>query len=782
MSEKLGIGASLLRKEDQRYLLGRGQFTSDLNIPGTWEIAFVRSEMAHARIVSIEAPDTSVGYFFVASDFDTLKDIRSVPEVPGFRPSLYPNIARDTVRFVGEIIAICVAPTRGEAEDMAQSCRVKYDELPAVVDAVDALAPNAVLLHEAWEKNAFIEHEVLAGDIDAVANSAPIVIEREFRMNRHSGVPMEGRAVLSYWDDRLDELVVYSSTQFPHQIRAGIAQHLQIEERQVHVIAPDVGGGFGIKNILYPEEILVAALGIKLDFPVRWTEDRREHFVSAIHAREHLHRVKAYADNDGKLLGVDVEVFVDAGAYSHWPNSPFMETGMVAKNIPGPYQLKNYRARTHTVATNKTPIGPYRGVSRPAACFTIERIIDEIAIAVNREPYQVRMENMVPPDQMPYRTVTDLLYDSGDYPESVRRAKDLIDFDGIRVRQQAGPEDGRYIGIGFASFTEQTAHGCGEWVTRGTHVIPGFESATARLMTDGTLIVFTGIQSHGQGLETTLAQVAHHELGIDPANVSIRHGDTSLSPFGMGTFASRSMVMAGGAVANACREIKEKMAKIAAHMLQCPIDQVIFEGGEIKGGKGSVTFKEIGHAAYLRQDGLPPETDPMVEAVATYEPSIATGVFCYATQVAVVAVRPETGKVEILDYAVVEDAGTIVNPMIVDGQIVGGIAQGIGTALYEEIPYSDDGQPLATTFADYLMPGAVEVPDIKIGHMCTPAAFTEYGMKGMGEGGAISPPAAIANAIRDALKPLGAELNETPMTPRRIVAAVARAKAGRDGK
>ncbi|WP_170565496.1 xanthine dehydrogenase family protein molybdopterin-binding subunit [Ruegeria atlantica] len=773
MSKNLGVGASLLRKEDKRHLAGRGEFTSDLDIPGTWEVAFVRSPIAHGKILEIEAPAGFSGHFFTHDDFPDIKPIRSIPETPGFRPSSYHCFAKDKVRFVGEVVAVCVAPTRGEAEDMAQACFVEYEELPAVVDSLQALEPDTVLLHDDWEKNSFIETSLDVGDIDAVSASAPIVIEREFRMNRHSGVPMEGRAVLTYWDHRLDELVVYSSTQFPHQIRAGLAQHLDIQERQMHVIAPDVGGGFGIKNILYPEEIILSALGMKLDHPVRWVEDRREHFVSAIHAREHLHRIKAYADREGRILGVDADVYVDAGAYSHWPNSPFMETGMVMKNIPGPYDFRNYRARSHTVATNKPPIGPYRGVSRPAACFTIERIIDEIAHAVGKEPFEVRMMNMVKKDQMPYRTVTDLLYDGGDYGECVRQTKELIDLEAVRERQKAPEADGRLIGVGFASFTEQTAHGCGEWVTRGVHVIPGFESCTARLMTDGSLHLLVGIQSHGQGLETSLAQVANQELGIDPDRVSVRHGDTSISPFGMGTFASRSMVMAGGAVARACRTIKAKMAEIAAHMLQCKPDQVSFSDGALHGPTGaSVTLEQIGHAGYLRQDGLPSGMDPMIEAVETYEPNIATGVFCYSTQAAVVAVTPETGAVEIIDYAVVEDAGTLVNPMIVDGQIHGGVAQGIGTALFEEIPYSDEGQPLATTFADYIMPGAAEVPHIKIGHMCTPTEHTEYGMKGMGEGGAISPPAAIANAIRDALSQTGAELNETPMTPRRVKAAI----------
>jgi carbon-monoxide dehydrogenase large subunit len=392
------------------------------------------------------------------------------------------------------------------------------------------------------------------------------------------------------------------------------------------------------------------------------------------------------------------------------------------------------------------------------------------------------MENMVPASAMPYRSITHLVYDTGDYAESVRRAAELIGFEAVRARQKRGEADGRLIGVGFASFTEQTAHGCGEWVSRGVPVIPGYESATARMMTDGSLMLMVGIVSHGQGMETSLAQIAHEELGVDPMQVSIRHGDTQVSPFGMGTFASRSMVMSGGAVAKACRALKAKMAAIAAHVLQCEPQEVEFFESTVRGPKGTLTFADIGRIGYLRQEALPPGVEPLLEVTATYAPKVDTGVFTYATQAAVVAVDPDTGHVEILDYAVVEDCGTVVNPLIVDGQIAGGIAQGIGTALYEEIPFNEAGQPLATTLGDYLLPGAPEIPAIKIGHMASPTPHTEYGMKGMGEGGAISPPAAIANAVRDALLKLGAEVNETPMTPRRVRAAIERALVKREEK
>jgi carbon-monoxide dehydrogenase large subunit len=396
---------------------------------------------------------------------------------------------------------------------------------------------------------------------------------------------------------------------------------------------------------------------------------------------------------------------------------------------------------------------------------------------------------MVRAEDMPYRTVAGLVFDNGDYPEALARAARLVDHAAVRRRQKTPEADGRLIGVGFAAYAEQAAHGAAEWAQRGTPIIPGYEVTTARLLPDGSLVLLVGIQSHGQGMETTLAQVACEELGIDPADITVRHGDTSVSPFGMGTYASRSMTMSGGATSAACKALRVKLARVAGHLLQCPPEQVAFLGGRIYGPESdgelrrSVSFAEVGRIGYLRQHELPAGAEPTLEAAATWQPEVSTGVYSYATHAAVVAVDSATGEVEVLDYAVVEDCGTLVNPMIVDGQIAGGVAQGIGTALYEEIPYDATGQPLATTFADYLVPGAVEIPAIKLGHMTTPATTTAYGIKGMGEGGAIAPAAAIANAVVDALKDLGPEvgaaIGETPLTPRRVRAAVERAAAKR---
>ena len=775
-SSKFGIGARLLRKEDARHLRGRGCFVADIPLPGILEVAFVRSSYAHARVLGVTAPAGGPGRVFTAHDLPQLKPVRSVPSIPGFKASGYPPLATDRVRFAGELIAACVAPTRAAAEDLAQSVAAHLEAMPAAVDVVAASRPGAPRVHDSWADNLYLESRFEAGDVAAAERAAAIVVRREYRMNRQVGVPMETRGVLAHLDHRTDELVIYDSTQGPHVMRVGLAEALGRDEQRIRVVAPDVGGGFGVKNRLYPEEIVVAALALALGQPVRWIEDRREHLLASAHARDHFYRVSAFADAAGRLLGLDAEIFVDGGAYALWPNSALMETGMALRNLPGLYRIEHYRARGYTVATHKAPLGPYRGVARPGACFAIERTLDEVARAAGRDPMTVRIENMVPPGAMPYRTIAELTLDGGDYPESVRRAAGLVDVAAVRQRQKAGEPDGRLIGVGFACYAEQTAHGCGEWVSRGTPIVPGYESATARLMTDGSLVLLVGIQSHGQGLETTLAQVAHTELGIDPARIAVRHGDSALCPFGMGTFASRSMVMAGGAVARASRTLGEKVKRIGAHLLQCPTDQVRLADDQVIGPAGSVTVAEIARSAHLRMERLPPGTDPILEATETYQPAADSGVFSYATNVAVVAVDPATGRVELLDFGVAEDCGTIVNPMIVDGQIAGGVTQGIGTALFEEIPYDEAGQPQASTFADYLLPGSVEIPPIKIAHIVTPAIHTEHGIKGMGEGGAIAPPAAIANAVRDALVSMGAELNETPITPRRVLAAICAAR------
>ena len=773
-----GIGARLKRKEDARHLMGRGSFVGDIAMPGLMEIAFRRSPLAHARIKRVAVPPELAEWAFTAAELAGVKPMQANNSIPGFKSSDFPALATGKVRFAGEPVAFCLGPTRAVAEDRCQALTLELEELPPVTDALAARKAGSALVHEAWGDNLFL---TTAADVrfEELSSKAEVVVKREYKLARQCMSPMEGKGALAYWDDRADQLVVYTSTQVPHIIRTGLALHLGLDQGRVRVIAPDVGGGFGYKCILQPEELALAWLALKRRRPVRWTEDRREHLVAAANAREHHYFVTAYADRRGRLLALDAEVTVDVGAYSVWPFSAGLEAAQAGGNLPGPYDFFGYRCKTYSVATNKPPFVPYRGVARPGVCFAIELTMDAIARAVGREPAEVRRENLVPASAMPYDNVTKKHYDSGDYQKSLDLAVDKIGLAAVRARQKQPEPDGRRIGVGFSTYTEQTAHGTKVFAAWGIPLVPGYEQAAVRLTPDGGLEVRVGVQSHGQGMETTLAQIAHEILGIDPAAIKVVHGDTALTPYSTGTYASRSIVMAGGAVSRSCQTLGERIKRIAAHLLQSSTQEMRLERGEVHGPRGHVSLAEVARVWYLRPENLPDDVDPGgLEATVGYKPKVDSGAFGYATHAAVVAVDAETGQVEILDYVIVEDCGTLVNPMVVEGQTYGGTAQGIGTALYEEMVYDGAGQPLASTLADYLLPGAAEVPRIRMFHLETPSPYTEHGIKGVGEGGAIAPPGAIVNAINDAIRPLGAELCDIPATPRRLIEALMRAEAG----
>ena len=777
MSET-GVGARVPRKEDDRFLRGRGQYVADIKLAGMKDVAFLRSPLAHARIRAVQVPEKWRGAVFTAEDLTGVRPIRAVSALPGFKPSEQPPLATGKVRHVGELVAICVARTRAEAEDIAAEVEVDFEELPAVVDMLEARAPGAPLVHEDWGDNVFLE-TLVDGDVDSVKDRAAIKVSREIRTARQCMMPIEGRGVIAAWDSRREQLVVHSAAQMPHVTRTGLTECLGLDHGQVRVIAPDVGGGFGYKGILLPEEVCLSWLTMRLGHPVRWIEDRREHLSATANCREHHYLITAYAEADGRLLAIDAEATVDSGAYSIYPFTAGLEAAQIGSILPGPYDFPVYRCRTWSVASNKPPIMPYRGVARTGVCFAMELMLDAVAREAGLEPHEVRLKNLIPPEAMPFDNITGKHFDSGDYPECLRRAVAAIDLAAVRERQARGAPDGRLVGVGFAVYCEQAAHGTSVYAAWGIPMVPGHEQAGARITPDGGLEVRVGVHSHGQGLETTLAQVAHEVLGIDIDKVNLVLGDTEYTPYSTGTWGSRCMVMAGGAVVAACRELAERLAKIGAHLLQVPVAAVTVQDGKVQGASGSVGIAEVAQAWYLRPQDLPEDVDRGgLEVTAGYKPLRDSGTFSYAAHAVVVAVDIELGAVEILDYVVIEDGGRLVNPMIVDGQIRGGVAQGIGTALYEEMPFDAAGQPLASTLADYLIPGPTEVPDLRIEHMETPSPYTEFGVKGIGEGGAIAPPAAIANAVNDALKTLGAEVTQSPITPRRLLAAIAAARAG----
>jgi carbon-monoxide dehydrogenase large subunit len=771
-----GIGASLARKEDDRFMHGRGEYVGNIRMVGMVDVAFVRSPIAHGHIVAIEKPAGFAHAVYTLADLTGVKPIVANSGLPGFKCSEQPVLASGKVRQVGENIAMCVAPTRAAAEDIAAQVFVDFEELPAVVDMLDARREGSPLVHEQWGDNVFLEAFVDANpdvDLEAIRRTAPIMVRRKLRTARQSMAPLEGRGVVAHWDKRLSQLIVHTSAQMPHITRTGLANCLGLDEGQVRVIAPDVGGGFGYKGILLPEEVCCGWLAMHLEKPVRWIEDRREQLTANANCREHDYDITAYAERDGRLIAVECEASVDSGAYSSYPFSACLEAAQVCSILPGPYKMDRYRCRTWSVATNKPPILPYRGVARTGVCYAIETVMDAIAVAAGIEPHEVRLRNLVGPHEMPYDNITNKHFDSGDYPGAVRRAIAAIDLPSVRARQQRGEPDARLIGFGMAVFCEQGAHGTSVYHGWGIPMVPGAEPVAIRLTTDGILEVRVGVHSHGQGMETTLAQIAHEVLGIDTERVRIVFGDTGVTPYSTGTWGSRSIVMAGGALGKATKELKLRLMMIGAWLLKEPVDQVRWENGAVVGSTARRTLEEIARTWYLAPQLLPPDIDPRgLEVSTSYQARRDTGTFSYACHAIVVAVDPLLGQTEILDYVIVEDGGVLINPMVVDGQVYGGAAQGIGTALYEAMPYSEDGQPLASTLADYLLPGATEVPAIRIEHMETPSPYTEFGQKGIGESGAIGSPAAIANAVNDALRPLGVQVHQLPISPRVIVDAL----------
>ena len=799
-----GIGASIPRHEDTRHLFGEGEFVADIRLPGTRDVAFVRSPLAHARVRGVAKPAGREGEVFTAVDLEGVAPIFAPSALPGFKRSRQPVFAAERVRHVGEILAACVGDDRATAEDLAEAVGLELEELPAVHDSRQARDPSAPLLHDEWGDNVFLE-SVTGADLGPIRDEAAVSVTRAFRTARQCMSPLEGRAVLAYRDRRHDMLVVWTACQMPHIVRNGLAECLGIEQGRIRVVAPDVGGGFGYKGILLAEEVFLGWLAMRCGHPVRWIEDRREQLTGNANCREHHYVITGHAAADGRLLGIECEAHVDTGAYSAYPFSAGLEPAQVGSILPGPYVFEGYHCRTWAMATNKPAILPYRGVARTGVCFALEVLLDAMARELRMDPVELRLRNLVRPEQMPFDNITAKHFDSGDYPECLRRAAQALatgpappgrgpgsgnggqrrggdagDGDDPHRgdgRRTASDDTGRYVGAGYAVFCEQAAHGTSVYAAWGVPMVPGHEQATARLTPDGGLELRVGVHSHGQGLETTLAQVAHEVLGIGNRAVKVVHGDTAYTPYSTGTWGSRCMVMAGGAVATACEALGERVKHLAAHLLQVDAGAVVLaDGGAWGPGGGRVSLADIGRLWYRQPENLPDDADPRgLEVTEGYRAVRDSGTFSYACHACAVEVDVETGGIEILDYVVVEDGGVLVNPMIVDGQVIGGAAQGIGTALYEEMPYDDAAQPLASTLADYRLPGAAEVPGIRIEHMETPSPYSRFGQKGLGEGGAIGPPAAIANAINNALAPLGVEVDELPITRERLLDKIAEA-------
>jgi carbon-monoxide dehydrogenase large subunit len=771
------VGAPIKRREDPRFLTGRAQYVADIELPGMAHLAFVRSPIAHGDVVSIDAGPARLADGVHAVLTGPELACRAKPFVcdslhPSWQSSAYHQLALDRVRFVGEPVVAVLADDRYLAEDACELVRVEYVSRPAVTSIAEAIAPNAPRIHDSWDDNFYVRREFTKGDVEAAFASADGVVELDLSTERQAAMPLEGRGCLAAYDPWEEVLTIWTSTQTPHLIRTGLADALEIPENSVRVISPDVGGGFGTKCHLFPEDVVAASLAISSGRPVKWIEDRQEHFLSSVHSRQHEHHVELAYSKDGTIRALRARIYVDCGAYSMWPWTSTMDTGMALGILPGPYRIQNYECEAYSIATNKCPHGAYRGVSRPAACFSIERGIDEVAHRVGLDQLEIRRRNLVRGHEFPYESATGLTYDSGSFVESLEKVCQVGEYDEMRRLQERARAEGRWLGIGLACYTEQTAHATQEFRKRFVPVVPGFEAALVRMDPSGTVSVHVSTHSHGQGHETTMAQLVADQLTLPIERVRVRLGQTESTPYGHGTFASRSAVLGGGACVKAAAEVRDKLRDFAAHHLEANPDDLELRDGSfnIRGSpEPRVSITDLARWTYHRPEKLPGGMEPSLEGVAAYDAPPGLGTFANAAQLALIEVDPELGKLHVLRYAVVEDCGRMINPLIVKGQVHGGVAQGIGGAILEELVYDEDGQLRTTTFMDYLLPGSTDIPHIEVGHIETPSPFTVEGIKGMGEGGAIAPGPAIAAALADALSPLGhASVTSLPLTCERV--------------
>jgi carbon-monoxide dehydrogenase large subunit len=753
------------RVEDPRLLRGRGRYVDDVVLPRMVHAAFVRSPHAHARVRAIDtaAARGVAGVVAVVS----AADIGAAPLAPrmvgdGFTPTAWPALAAEP-RFCGEAVAVVVATTAYAAADGAARVTVDYDVRPARLGIDAALADGAVLFRRAHRQ----------GDVATAFAGAAIVVGETFTHGRVAASPLEPRGLVADWDG--EALVVWASSQTPRIMRAALAAALDLPETRIRVIAPDVGGGFGLKMHVFPEDVAIAALARRLQRPVKWIESRRENLASATHAREQRVHVEAAADAGGRLLALRARLLSDAGAYHVYPLTGALEPLGSAAILPGPYLTPAYEYEAVALATNKPPLGAYRGVGMTMGAFAMERLLDGVAARASIDPAEVRRRNLIPREAYPFTSASGLRYDSGDYLKALEQALAVADYDGLRRAQAEARARGRCVGIGLACYTEYTGMGSEVFRRRGLQDVPGIEAATVRVDPDGSVRCATSFPSQGQGHATTIAQVVADRLGVALEQVRVEPTDTA-GPLGSGTFGSRGAVSIGGTVVVATDRLRPKIQALAAHLLEAAVVDVVLDGGRahVRGfPQRAVSLAEVARAAYAPvHGGLPDGVEPGLEATVYFDPPGQT--FSGAVHIAVVEIDPDTGRVRIPRYVLVEDCGPVVNPTIVEGQIHGAVAQGVGEALLEHLVYDETGQLLTGTLMDYALPKAGDVPSFDVAHMETPSPLMPGGVKGMGEGGTIGAPAAIANAVADALAPHGGAITELPIAAERLARALRR--------
>jgi carbon-monoxide dehydrogenase large subunit len=767
-----------LRREDARLLRGGGRYISDVSLPGQLHAAFVRSSNAHANLLEVDVSAAlavpGVVAVFAARDFDgVVRPLRAISRAPNYRPCDTPILAEEKVRMVGEPIAVVVAENRYCAEDGVAAVRVALEPLPPVLSMDEALADGAPVVHDEAPENLFNRLEQRVGDLDGAFAQADEVVELEISQQRYCAAALEARVALASYDVAHGALTAWLSTQVPHIARTGLARHLDLPENRVRVIAPDIGGGFGPKCVTYQEEIAVAAASKLLGRPVKWTSDRVEDFQATLHGREQTSRVRAAATAEGKVLAVEADIRASNGAYAVWPFTAGLDSGQASENVTGPYDIPCYARLARAVVTNKAPMGPYRGVGRVLAALSMERVMDELATRLGIDPLEVRRRNLV--RSFPHTTATGLRFESGDYVGMLDVLEDAMDWHRLRVEDARERSLGRFRGLGLAFAVEQSAYGANAMGSRQLEMVFGYDTSSVRFEPDGRVRVAVGLHNHGQGHETTMAQIAAEELGVSPDEVDVVFGDTAIVPYGLGTWASRSTVCCGGATIIAARELREKIFTLAADMLEARPDDLDLEASHVvlRGSPSRrIPIADVARRALHEPHLLPEGVEPGLEVTRRFMPP-EPGSFSSSVHAAHVELDAETGAIRVLRYVVVEDCGRVVNPMIVDGQVQGGVAQGIGGALFERLVYDENGTLVTTSLMDYLLPTAAEVPRIEVLHLESPAPEVPGGFKGMGEGGAVNSPAAVVAAVNDALSGVGVVANHTPLTPDWVVGALA---------
>ena len=775
------VGRSVPRREDRRLLLGGGRFIADIQLSGMLHVAFVRSEVAHARIRAIRTDRAlslpGVVAIFTAADIGP--DLFPIPGMQNRPPEAWreavehetnipdqPILATGKVCHVGEPIAAVVAENRYCAEDAIALVEVELEPLPPVPGIDAALNPASPCVHDALSSNVMAQLRMRKGDAAAVFASGVRKLRHRFDNHRYSAMPIECRGVVAQYDIGNDAMTVWSATQVVHWVRREVASRLALPESRVRCIAPEVGGGFGVKGHVYPEDVLIPYIARRLGRPVRWIEDRHEHIINSAHARDDRHEAEIAFDADGRILAVRDRLLKDSGAYMPVGIGTPVNT---AVHLLGPYHVPNYESSITIVTTNKTPNAPYRGAGRPEAVFVIERLIDLVARALDLDPVEVRLRNMIPPEKIPYavgltyRDGAPIVYDSGDYPAALQQAVDALGGLAAFRREQAEAwRQGRFLGLGIGCYVEGTGAG-------------PFEGATVRIDPSGAIYVATGACAQGQGHETVFAQVAADAWGVTPDQVTVVVSDTGAIAMGYGTIASRSAVNSSAAIVLASEELRHKVTAIAGHVLECAVEDLEFRNGSItvRGVPGiGMTLKEVAQAARPGWDHRrPPGVTPGLETTSYFEPSTVT--WSYAVHAAIVEMDRATGVPSIQKYVVVHDAGVLINPELAEGQVLGGVVQGLGGGLLEEIVFDGQAQLLTGSLADYLVPTASDVPPIEVLHRESPSPLNVLGVKGLGEGGAIAPPVVLANAVCDALQPIGFEIFATPLRPAALVEAMA---------